>query len=421
MNAVQWVSGAFSPYRRPGLPFVVAVLLFGLAWAAGSWAQEGDAIGQSPLTVSIDDLSVSVEGQAGTSIAQVPVRLSRIPGRPGQIGYATVDGSARGGGACGPGVDFLAQPSGTLLYGPRDTGAAIAVTICGDTVSEGPQAFTVQLTSGGEAGITDGSATVTIQDDDPVPALSVSARPVAEGDAGTTGLAFQARLAAAAERPTRIEIGPVTLIATGEIAATGGTACGGEVDYLRPPATIDVEPGVTQKTIDVKVCGDTALEPNEKVGFTASLVPASGPYGGFLSPGVAGGALILNDDSPRLTVETTSVREGSGGGASSAALVVRLSHPTTREVSFSFATRDGTAVGGATCPAATSPLGPAADLVHVEGRVAIRPGETAATLQVPICGDRLAEPNETFALTLANAANASLPAGATSVTIQNDD
>ncbi len=45
-----------------------------------------------------------------------------------------------GGAACGAGVDYVSS-SGILTFNPGDTSKSVDVTICGDNLAEGSEAF----------------------------------------------------------------------------------------------------------------------------------------------------------------------------------------------------------------------------------------------------------------------------------------
>jgi hypothetical protein len=398
-----------------------------LAPLCGAQPLDGDVgAGSAPLTVAVDDATLSAEGNAGTTNVQVPVRLSRIPGVPVKVVFATADGSARGGPACAPGVDYVAISRGSVAFGVRDSVQNIAIAVCGDAVNEDPQVFSIKLTSADGARIADSSGELTIQDDDPLPGLSFKSAPVAEGDVGTTSLPFEAKLSAASERVLNIGVSPMLLVASGDVRASGGSACSG-ADYINPPSPVAVEPGQTSKMIEITVCGDASLEPDETVGFQATLVPASAPFGNTLTVGVAASSTILNDDPPVLSMENLSVAEGGGSTLSPvvvltpARLTVRLSQPTTKTVSARVQTKDGSATGGSACPGTAPAKDSTPDYVSLSGNVTIRPGDLSATVALTICPDQYQEPDESFGLALSDAVNARIEAGEATVRIRNDD
>jgi hypothetical protein len=111
----------------------------------------------SPL-LTIGDGSVT-EGNHGTTRLDLAVTLSRSASDTITVKYATVDGTAQ------KKSDYSAT-SGTLTYQPGQTRRTISVAIKGDRKREPNETFTVQLSNAVGATIADGSATVTILNDD---------------------------------------------------------------------------------------------------------------------------------------------------------------------------------------------------------------------------------------------------------------
>ena len=100
------------------------------------------------------------EGNASTTLS-FPVTLSASSLLPVSVSYATTAGTATAG------TDFTAA-NGTLAFKPGETTKTITVTVVGDTVYEPDETFTVALSNPVNTTIGTGSATGTIQNDDPV-------------------------------------------------------------------------------------------------------------------------------------------------------------------------------------------------------------------------------------------------------------
>lgn len=117
-------------------------------------------------TLSINNVSV-IEGNSGTTNATFTVTLSLAnAGAATTVNYATSDGTATGGAACGTtGVDY-ATTSGTLTIPANSTTGTISVPVCGDTIYESNETFAVTLSSPAGASITTGTGTGTITNDD---------------------------------------------------------------------------------------------------------------------------------------------------------------------------------------------------------------------------------------------------------------
>jgi hypothetical protein len=112
-----------------------------------------------------------------------------------------------------------------------------------------------------------------------------------------------------------------------------------------------------------------------------------------------------------VSVSNASAAEGSGP-PSGLTFTVRLSAPTTLPVSVQFAVVGGSANGGFAC-------GPGVDFVAQAGSLAFAPGQTVATVAVPVCDDGVNEPGESLSLILSNPVNAVLGVGTATGTIGN--
>jgi Subtilase family/Calx-beta domain/Peptidase inhibitor I9 len=130
------------------------------------------ADGQGTGTILDDDPppSVSVglgtvrEGDAGLTMAAVPLSLSAPSGKPVSVLVQPTDGGARAG------VDYVGGAV-TATFAPGATVAAGLVPILGDTADEPDEGFLVDLASPVNAVVGRGRGQVTILDDDGRPSL----------------------------------------------------------------------------------------------------------------------------------------------------------------------------------------------------------------------------------------------------------
>src|SRR5262249_54582089 len=113
------------------------------------------------------------------------------------------------------------------------------------------------------------------------------------------------------------------------------------------------------------------------------------------------------DDPPSLSIRDTAVNEGNAGTVNATFTVV-LSHAWNADVTVHYATADITATAGS-------------DYTAASGDVTIPAGQTSATVTVPVRGDRLGEANETFAVNLNGATNATIGDGQGVGTILDDE
>ena len=114
---------------------------------------------QGPPGLSVADAEVQ-EG-AGASLGFV-VRLGRAASAAASVQYATSDGSAAAGS------DYTAT-SGTLNFAAGESTKTVSVPVLDDSIHEDDETLTLALSNASGAWIEDGTATGTIEDDDPAP------------------------------------------------------------------------------------------------------------------------------------------------------------------------------------------------------------------------------------------------------------
>ena len=192
----------------------------------------------------------------------------------------------------------------------------------------------------------------------------------------------------------------------------GGTATSGD-DYAALTAgTLTFAPGVTEKTIDVTVNGDTDDENDETIVITLSA-PTNAQFAGGASTGTG---TIENDDDPVLSIDAPSVVEGDSD-TTTLTWTVTLSPASGDTVTVDYADAGtGTAASSGSDTDYTAPTA---------GTLTFDPGETEKTIAVTVNGDTVDENDETVVIKLSDAVNAVLAGGGTEVTgtgtIENDD
>ena len=110
---------------------------------------------------------------------------------------------------------------------------------------------------------------------------------------------------------------------------------------------------------------------------------------------------------PSLRIDDVPVVEGNGG-TTSAVFTARLSAAAGQAVTIQYATAAGTAAAGA-------------DFTSVSSTLTFPAGVTTRTVTVPVVGDLLDEPDETFFVVLSNATGALLADAQATGTIVDDD
>ncbi|WP_179468874.1 Calx-beta domain-containing protein [Mycolicibacterium vinylchloridicum] len=117
--------------------------------------------------------------------------------------------------------------------------------------------------------------------------------------------------------------------------------------------------------------------------------------------------LLRPQTTPSLAITDTSLVEGSGS-TTTAAFTVTLSKPSTKTVTVSYLTGDGSATA-------------LQDYVNVAGTLVFAPGVTTQVITVDVLGDTKVEPAETFTVTLSDAFGAKIGRAVATGTITDDD
>src|SRR5439155_14384184 len=136
----------------------------------------------------------------------------------------------------------------------------------------------VDLTGPVNATIADSRGVVTIQENDPLPGISINDISVTEGNSGTKTATFTLTLSAVSGRNVTVTY------ATADGTATAGT------DYTARTGNLTFTAGTTTVTLAITVRGDTTLEPDETV-----LVNLTAPVNATLAR-ATGTLTITNDD-----------------------------------------------------------------------------------------------------------------------------
>jgi hypothetical protein len=347
---------------------------------------EDDDTGSPPVEVPalrIGDVSVP-EGNGGTAPATVTVVLDQVSDVPVTVRWDTQDGTATAPG------DYTAG-GGTLTFPPGETSQQITVPVVGDGSFEQTETFGIELSAPVNATIADGTAVVSVSNDDEEdgPAeLTVDDASVAE-NAGPAMVTV--RLSAARSEPVTVRL------TTHEGSATDPE------DYASVDETVTFDPGETVVSVPVTIVDDAGAEGDET--FAVELSDASGAP----VTDATGVVTILDDDGggpgelPVVSVADASVPEDGGP----AVFLVRLTKPAAGAVTVHWATGRGTAG--------------AADFTEGSGDVTFAAGETEARVEVPVTDDASVEGDETFTVTLSAPSGATLGDAEAVGTILDDD
>jgi hypothetical protein len=225
-----------------------------------------------------------------------------------------------------------------------------------------------------------------------VPVVSIGDGAVVEGASGTRVLELPVTLS----RPAASDV--TVGFRTEDGSATAGS------DYVATSGSVLIPAGSVSGVAPVRVRGDRVVEAKENL-----RVRLDDPVGAVVGRGVGTGRII--DDDPmtgtRLSVGDASVVEGARG-TRTVRLAVSLSAPATTDVTFHFATVDGTAAAGVD--------------YRAEGSDSVIPaGRSSITLAVPVLANTRVESNRSFTVHLSGAVGAGIGRANGVGTIIDDD
>ena len=340
------------------------------------------------VTLSLNPAAVGESATATTVTVTASLNNSPLP-------TATTVTVTRTGGTATSGTDYTAINAFTVTIPSGQTSgtAQLSFDPSGDGLYEGNETV---ILSGTVAGLTAGTATLTITDDDTAPtAVTLSLNPTAVGEsAAATAVTVTASL----------NNSPLPTATTVTVSRTGGTATSG-TDYAAVSAfTVTIPSGQTSgtATLSFDPSGDSLAEGDETVILTGS---ATG-----LTAGTA--TLTITDDDTAPTAVTLSLNPAAvGESAAATAVTVTASlnnSPLPTATTVTVTRTGGTATSGTDYPAVT-------DFV-----ITIPAEQTSgtATLSFDPTGDGLYEGNETVILT---GSATGLTAGTATLTITDDD
>ena len=341
------------------------------------------------LAFSAGAYTVSESGPA------LAVTVSRSGGSFGTVtvDYSTTDGTAAAGS------DYTAS-SGTLTFIDGDVTETFSVPITDDTNYEGDEAFTLNLASptGGASLGAPSTASVTITENDPVPAA---------GSLQFTGASYSVAENGSAIVITVSRTGGSFGTVTIDYATTDGSATAGN-DYTATSGILTFADGVTSQTFSVPIIDDSNYEGNES--FTVSLSSATG---GATIGALATASVTITENDPvppagslKFSGATYSIAED---GVSLSITVVRTGG-SFGTVGVNYRTSDATATAGS-------------DYTATSGSLTFADGVTSQSFSVPILDDATYEGDESFGLQLSGVtgdATLGSPASATVTIVEND-
>lgn len=334
-----------------------------------------------PVPLAYFTQTAYVVNESGGPTVTVNVALTQSSSAPLTVNYATGDDTA-----VAPG-DYTAT-SGSLIFAPDETSKSFSVQIIDDASAEPPESL--DLTLSGDAVTEPSSATITINDDDPLPEIRFSRAAFTVGEDGSSA-EIQVELSYAFQEPITVDYN-----------SQDNTAVAGQ-DYSSISGSLTFLPGETSHTLTVPILTDTLDEEDETLGMHLHN-PQNASIG---NPDTLTITILDNDAPPQLDFNGAAFTIAENGGV--ATLTVQLNTASGREVTVDYMASGGTAV-------------PDSDFQPGSGTLTFAPGQISRTFMVQGLDDNIDESNETAAFTLSNADNAVIGSGNTAtVTITDDD
>lgn len=331
--------------------------------------------------VYVDNVVVSENAASAT----VTLRLSEALASAVSVNFGTSDATAV---AFGVNRDYTATNSPPVSFAPGETVKSITVPIIDDSNVEPIEWFllTFTLPGGSPLTIDRNRVLVSLLDND-----SPSAAPaVSIGDAVVDESRGFATFAVTLDRAPSATV--TVAYATADLTAQAGA------DYTATAGTLTFTPGTRVQTVTVPITNDAVHE-----GFEQFLVTLSAPTGGATIADAVGTGVIGPSDAPPTANPTVRVSDAIGAeGDPYLEFVLWLDAPSTAAVTLNYLFVPG-----------TTSVTNLVDHGTTGGSITFAPGQTTQTVRVPITDDAIAEPSETFWMTL------SVPVGSTATLGRN--
>ena len=357
----------------------------------------GTILNDDGAVLTINDVTVT-EGDSGTKNAVFVVRLLTSASQAVTVKVATeaVTVTASSGG------DFIAITR-TLTFAVGTTQQTFIVPIIGDLISESTETFLVRLSNatGGATIARDAGIGTILDNNDPVPTVSIGNGFLAEGNSGTAPMKFTLTLS----QPSDVAV--TVAYATHDIANAAHLALAGS-DYSASNGTVTFAPGQTTADIFVPIFGDTTNEFDETFGVTLSS-----PGGATIAK--SEGIGTIQNDEVTISIDDVSTLEGNSGTTSflfHVTLNIPNGQPLQNNVTVNFATVDGTAIS----------TGANKDFTATQGTLTFTPSTgLRQDIVVSVVGDARFEGNQQFFVNLLSSVNATIVGAQAIGTIQDDD
>ena len=283
-------------------------------------------------------------------------------------------------------TDIAASPLAlTFTAANWNTPQTVTVTAAhdDDAIDDDPVVLTHTVSGGDYEGVTTADVEVTIIEDDTAGVtISTNTLEVTEGDSQSYTIVLDTE-------------------PTSDVTVAVAVPEDAEVAVDETVLTFTTDNWNTPQTVTVTAAHDDDAVIDDPV--TLTHIVSGGDYEGLAAASVE--VTITEDDTPALTIADANATEGDG----QVTFTVQLNVASSLAATVDWATTDGTATQGA-------------DYEKTTGTLTFAALETEQTITVPLLDDALDETDETFTVTLTNAANAALDdTEATGTIADNDD
>ncbi len=235
------------------------------------------SVSPSSVTESDSDSLVYTFTRAGVTTGALTVNFS-------VAGTATLNTDYTQSGAA-----TFSSSAGTVTLPAGISSATVTLAPTPDFIHEGDETATLTVTTG--TGYNVGSPSTqqgTITDDDPTPTIQITSVTAPESSSATS---FVFTVSLTNPSASQIDVNYATATTGATTPATGGPGCNAGIDYVDAADTLSFAPGETSKQVNVTVCSDGTLEPDETFfvnlsGNTNSNLPAGTKGTGTITPQV---------------------------------------------------------------------------------------------------------------------------------------
>lgn len=350
----------------------------------GSRLSIGEAQGQA--TIQNDDAATITVSTVSDLEANGPfvfdVALSQPVDAEVTVHFSTADGTATVADN-----DYEAVIDQAVIFSAGSLAQTVSVEVNDDSTLESDEDFAAilaDLDANGRAVTLGAPGSGVIEDDEPLPSLSINDVGAAENDGVLT---FTVTLSFVNVQETSVEL------------TTSDDSAHAPDDYSAKSGIVVIPAGESSATIAIDLVDETLIEGNET--FTVDL---ANPVNASIGDDQGVGTIENDDGSPVLQIEDTSNSEEEG----TLSFGVTLDRPSTLDVTVEYASSDGTA---------TAP----GDYAAVDGQLTIAAGSTAGEIVIDVVDDELVESDETLKISLSNAGNAVIGDGQATGTISDND